>query len=301
MKKSKTLVQQAIEAVPEFGQRYEKFRNMMLAHGKSVESIENYGRKIATVVLRFRELPENLSTDQVNTHLAEMRGKNLSLSEYKHTIFGLRSYYKALGISRRSLRLPPVRKDGSLPVVLSQDECRRLFAAPAMRKHRILLGLTYSAGLRMSELRALRIEDVDSDRMQLRIRAGKNRKDRYVPLAGCLLEGLRKYYRAERPSIYLFNGHHPGTPISDKGVGYIMREAVKKAGIRKRATLHTLRHSYATHLLEMGMDILRLKSLLGHSRIQTTMIYLHVINLPGGKSFSPLDILYHFDSEKAKK
>jgi hypothetical protein len=133
MKKAKTLVQQAIEAVPEFGQSYEKFRNMMLAHGKSVESINNYSRKLAVIVLRFQALPETLTAEQVNTHLAEMRSRNLSLSEYKHTIFGLRNYHKALGIRRRAVRLPSVRKDGSLPVVLSQKECRRLFAAPSNR------------------------------------------------------------------------------------------------------------------------------------------------------------------------
>jgi site-specific recombinase XerD len=294
MKKANTLVQQAIEAVPAFGQSYEKFRNQMLAEGKSVNSISNYGRKIATLVLRFGVLPETLSTDQVNMHLAEMRvkGMNTSLSEFKHTIYGLRSYHQALGIGHKAARLPSIRKESRLPVVLSQAECRRLFSAPSLHKHRVLLGLVYSAGLRMSELRSLRIEDIDSDRMMLHIRAGKTRKDRYVPLAGCLLAGLRKYYLESRPRIYLFNGQRPGSPMSDKGVGWIMREAVKKAGIRKHATLHTLRHSYATHLLEMGMDILRVKELLGHSRILTTMIYLHVIDRAESRAFSPLDRLY---------
>ncbi len=301
MKKTKTLVERAIEAVPGFGQSYEKFLNMMLAGGRSVKSIDNYGRKIAVVALRFGALPESLTTHQVNAHLAEMRNsvKCPSQSEFKHTIYGLRAYNKALGINRKAARLPSIRKESRLPVVLSQSECKRLFSAPSDRKHRVLLALVYSAGLRVSELRSLRIEDVDSDRMQLRIRAGKNRKDRYVPLAGCLLEGLRKYYSEARPKVYLFNGYLSGTPISQKGVGWIMHEAVKKAGIRKRATLHTLRHSYATHLLEMGMDILHVKDLMGHGSVKTTMVYLHAIDRESSRTFSPLDRLYHFDAVKA--
>jgi site-specific recombinase XerD len=150
----------------------------------------------------------------------------------------------------------------------------------------------YSAGLRISEVCALRIEDIDSGRMQIHIRQSKNSKDRYVPLSKFILKGLRKYYMAERPQRYLFPGRRQDRPVVTATARDIVNRAARATGIRKHVTAHVLRHSYATHLLEMGMNILRVSQLLGHGNIKSTMIYLHVMNEAQVKNFSPFDRLY---------
>jgi len=158
-----------------------------------------------------------------------------------------------------------------------------------------LLSLMYSAGLRAREASRLKLGDIDSGRMMIHNRRSKYNKDRYVPLSPLMLAGLRKYYYACRPVEYLFNGNEPGSQLSVRGMQWALREAVKKCKLQKRITLHTLRHSYATHLLEYGMDIVTIKELLGHERIETTLIYLHVAKPNRSNLFSPLDRLYHKD------
>jgi len=150
----------------------------------------------------------------------------------------------------------------------------------------------YSAGLRAREASRLRIADIDSGRMMIHIRKSKYNKDRYVPLSPLILSGLRKYFFACRPVDYLFNGNAPGSPLSVRGMQWALREAVKKSKLQKGITLHTLRHSYATHLLEFGMDIVTIKELLGHERIETTLVYLHVAKPNRTNLFSPFDRLY---------
>jgi site-specific recombinase XerD len=177
-------------------------------------------------------------------------------------------------------------------VVLNYQECIAIFKAPELLKHRVLLALIYSAGLRVQEASQLKIGDLDFERMMIHIRQSKYKKDRYVPLSPLMLGGLHKYISACGPVEYVFNGHKVGTPMSIGGIQWVFREAVKKCNIQKRVTLHTLRHSYATHLLEFGMDILTIKELLGHQRITTTMIYLHVAKPRRTNLFSPFDRLY---------
>jgi site-specific recombinase XerD len=290
--KTLTLVQQAIEQVEGFAQSYERFVIRLRVEQKSSTTIEEYSRKIAALSLHYMRLPEDLTVEQMDSYLVRKQQEGRSNSMFKPIVFGLRAYYKAIGLERQSIPLPAIKKSHKLPQVLNYDECKRLFRAPKMLKHRVLLSLIYSAGLRLSELTRLKIADIDSSRMLIHIRESKNRKDRYVPLSRYVLTGLRKYYLLERPKVYLFNGAETGKPISGRGVEWIMREACKRAGILKEVSVHSLRHSYATHLLEMGVDILRVKELMGHHRIDTTMIYLHVINPAYVQAFSPLDKLY---------
>lgn len=155
-----------------------------------------------------------------------------------------------------------------------------------------MLCLIYSAGLRMCELKKLRKSDLDTQRMVIHIRQSKFGKDRYVALSPLVLKGINKYIEQVQPKVWLFNGKSKSCPLSSRGVQWAMRQAVKKAGLKKRATLHTLRHSYATHALEMGMDIESLRKNLGHATIQTTMVYLHIANLSPANSFSPFDKIY---------
>lgn len=156
----------------------------------------------------------------------------------------------------------------------------------------MLLCLIYSAGLRSQELRNLHISDVDYDRLQIHIRQTKYNKDRYVPLSKLMVKGLKKYVEAYTPKTYLFNGKSIGSVLSARGVQWAMRESLKRSGIRKRVTTHSLRHSYATHLLEYGVDIDTVSKLLGHAHLSTTLIYLHVARLGRSERYSPFDRLY---------
>ena len=191
--------------------------------------------------------------------------------------------------------LPSIERPKKLPVVLNQREVKQLLRTPKLLKHRLVLALLYGCGLRNFELRNLQRRDLDLDRKMLHVRQGKGRKDRYVPLSEMQIRGLKKYFLAENPAIWCFNGNNPeGDPVqlSSRGIQWIVREARKHSGIPKEITAHTLRHSYATHLLEMGLDIMSVKDLLGHADIQTTLIYLHVAQSGRKKPFSPLDRLY---------
>mgnify|MGYP003433072813 FL=1 len=184
-------------------------------------------------------------------------------------------------------------------MVLSREEMRRLLLAPQLLKHRILIGLLYGCGLRCMEVRGIRITDIDFDRNLLHVRQGKGRKDRYVPLGPMLCRGLRAYIQAEGAVTWLFNGKPNGraggdfdSRYSQRGVQWAVQQAARAAGIAKQLSVHTLRHTYATHLLEDGLDIVSIKELLGHERIETTMVYLHVARNGRRAPFSPLDTLF---------
>lgn len=294
--KKQTIIDRARREVPEFTDMYQKLERKVILSGLSRSTLYNYGRSIAKIALYFGKVPLELEDDEIDDYLLMLKEKvNPSESYFKHTVYGLRYLFRLFGREDRAIKLPILHRPKKLPIVLSQEECRRLFNTPRLLKHRIILTLIYSAGLRMSELKKLRLEDIDTDRMRIHIRQGKYYKDRYVPLSKLMLQGLRKYVLAVQPKNYLLNGKRTGSPISTAGVRWAMREAVKKSGIRKHAVVHTLRHSYATHLLEMGVDIVTIKNLLGHETIQTTMVYLHVARIEPKSAFSPLDKLYEPD------
>ena len=179
-----------------------------------------------------------------------------------------------------------------LPVILNRSELKELFKTPGLLKHRIILTLIYSAGLRSQEVINLKLSDIDFERKTIHIRQSKYKKDRMVPLSDYMSKGLKKYISVEHPDTWLFNGKDPDGRYSTKGLSWVMREALKKTSIKKQVSLHSLRHSYATHLLEDGVNIVIIKELLGHARISTTMIYLHVAQIPYKMPHSPLDSLY---------
>jgi len=164
--------------------------------------------------------------------------------------------------------------------------------APQRLKQRVLLCLIYSAGLRVSEVCKLKITDIDFDRKQIHVRESKNNKSRYVVLSDYIASGLQQYIKGSKPKVFLFNGREKGSPLGHSAVQQTFRLAMKKADIMKEACVHTLRHSFATHLLEQGVDIVSIKDQLGHAHIQTTMMYLHVAQLERSLVHSPLDKLY---------
>jgi site-specific recombinase XerD len=219
---------------------------------------------------------------------------NTTVSEtfFKHTVYGLRFLFPCEGRDARAIQLPVIKRDNKLPVVLSQGEMKVILKTPDLLKHRILLGVLYGCGLRCREARSLLIKDVDFERNVIHVRQGKGRKDRYVPIGENLCRGIKAYLSSEIPHKWLFNGKDKHEGFSQKGVQWVVREATRKSGIQKQVTVHTLRHTYATHLLEEGLDIVSIKELLGHAHIQTTMVYLHVAQLGRQTAFSPLDRLY---------
>jgi len=296
-KKSFTVVDQACHEIRGFRNLYEQLDDKVRLSGHSLSTLKNYARKLAQMSLHFGKLPQHIDEKQVNKYLASLarQSKTPSLSDFKFAVYGLRYCYRLLGMNDKIVHLPNIKHENKLPVVLNYEECKALFKAPELLKHRVLLSLMYSAGLRAREASRLKLGDIDSGRMMIHIRRSKYNKDRYVPLSPFILQGLRKYYYACRPVEYLFNGHEPGSQLSVRGMQWALREAVKKCKLQKRITLHTLRHSYATHLLEYGMDIVSIKELLGHERIETTLIYLHVAKPNRSNLFSPLDRLYHKD------
>lgn len=293
-KKSFTIVEQACHQIRGFRNLYQELDDKVRLSGQSSSTLSNYARKLAQLSLYFGKLPQHISEKELNKYMASLArdSKSPSLSDFKFTVYGLRYCYRLLGMNEKVVKLPIIRRASKLPVVLNREECRALFKAPELLKHRVLLSLMYSAGLRARKASRLKLSDIDSGRMMIHIRQSKYNKDRYVPLSQLMLKGLRDYYYACGPVEYLFNGNEPGTPLSVRGMQWALREAVKKSKLQKGITLHTLRHSYATHLLEYGMDIVTIKDLLGHERIETTMVYLHVARPNRTNLFSPFDRLY---------
>lgn len=263
--------------------------------GRSQSTLFNYSRKIAHISLHLGCLPEDVEDDRINEYLQGLvrQATTPSRSTFKHTVYGLRFYFRLIGQPKRSIDLPSIKRPNKLPVVLSREECRSLFKVPTLLKHRVLLSLIYATGVRISELCNLKIGDIDFDRSLVHIRQGKGSKDRYVPLSRLIARGLKQYMESEKPYIWLFNGKDYGEPISTKGVQYIMRESVRKTAISKEnVCVHTLRHSFATHLLEDGLDIVTIQKLLGHASIENTMVYLHVMEPAQKVPHSPFDTLY---------
>lgn len=260
--------------------------------------ITNYSRSISIIALHFNRLPHLVSVAEINTYLYELTLKeNFSPSYFKHAIYSLRYWFRLFGMEDKAIAMPHIRQDDKLPVVLSKRECKELFCAPATFKHRYILAFAYGSGLRMNELRLLKISDIDTDRKQIHVRAGKGRKDRYVVLSNLLIQKFTKYLQEVQPVQYLFEGQTAGQPLAERSMQYVISQALQKTTIRKRVSMHTLRHSFATHLLEDGIDVHSIQRQLGHSDIHTTIIYLHIAQVTIRRVHSPLDSLYNIAYE----
>lgn len=259
----------------------------------SPKTVALYVNHVARLARHYGKSPDRLSKEEIRrylVYLVEERGQ--AVGSYRQALAALRYFYRWV-LKRGDLVqdiLAP-RPERRLPVVLSVDEVQRLFAAIGSFKHRMILMTAYSAGLRVAETVNLRVSDLDSQRMVIRIVQGKRKKDRYTVLSPVLLSMLRHYWWAARPVSYLFPGRSLDRPMSVATVQRACRDAREEAGIEKTVTPHTLRHSFATHLLEGGTDVRVLQSLLGHSSIRTTALYTHVSTKLIGSTVSPLDQL----------
>ena len=256
---------------------------------------------VAGVALYFNQLPTELDPEQIQDYLFYLQKKSKTPSQtyFKHTVYGLRFMLKTEGLEYAHLKLPSISHVKKLPVVLSKEEVWRMLMSCKLLKHRILLGLLYGCGLRCMEVRSVRLMDLDFDRKLLHVKQGKGKKDRLVPLSEHLIRGLKQYIVVENPQDWLFHGQPDGraggnldSRYSQRGVQWAVKQAAKAAGIFKEVHVHTLRHCYATHLLEDGLDIVTLQHLLGHVNIETTMEYLHIAQLENNRAFSPLDTLF---------
>ena len=265
-----------------------------------------YLRAIDDLARHFHRPPDQLGPEQIREYVAHLfRDRKLTDNTVNQRVGALRFFFiKTLRKVWSVEETPYPKKRFHLPVILSPDEVGRLIESALIPFHRAILVTLYATGVRRAELAKLKLADIDSQRMVVHVRGGKGRKDRDVMLSPHLLEELRLHYRrlSRKPAEWLFPGgrwHTADYPISDKVVWYACREAAQRAGIRKPLHPHTLRHCFATHLLEAGADLRTIQILLGHSDLKETTIYLHLSQRHLSATASPLDALAIFTRSAA--
>jgi integrase/recombinase XerD len=262
----------------------------------SPHTIEAYVRAVAYFSKRFGRSPDQLTGEQVRQHLLWLvKERRVSWSLYNTSRCALQFFFRVtLGRDEWFDKLPCAKRPKRLPTVLSPEELRRLFDVAAHEpKHQALMMVLYGAGLRISEALALKPADIDSQRMLIHVRDGKGYKARMVKLSPQLLEVLRNYWREARPQEWLFpQAGDPSRPQDGGGGCRIVQRFAKLAGITRAVSPHSLRHSYATHLLDAGTDLRTIQVLLGHRNIKTTAIYLHVSQAKLAAAADPLAMLY---------
>ena len=300
----------ASSEVTGFSELLQRFERIISILGRSRRTFENYARHVAAIALHFGKIPTELDPEEVKDYLFELqqRSKTPSQTYFKHTVFGLRFLLKSEGLPYDFLHLPAIPRVKKLPTILSRQEVWRMLQSAQLLKHKLLIGLIYGCGLRCMEVRNIELSHLDFDRKMLHVVQGKGKKDRYVPLSEHLIRGLKTFIKAENPNHYLFNGNQNrkieetdastthtkdfDSRYSQKGVQWVIKTVCEKAGILKDVHTHTLRHSFATHLLEDGVSIIMVQKLLGHERIESTMEYLHVCQFSEQKPHSPLDTVF---------
>jgi integrase/recombinase XerD len=251
-----------------------------------------YVHAVAKFARYFTQSPDRLGLTEVRAYQVHLVETGASWAGFNVAVSALRFFYGVtLGRSASVERIPYARKQQLLPVILSADEIVRFFGAVPSLKHRTALMAAYAAGLRVSEVVRLRVADIDSDRMLIRVEQGKGHRDRYVMLSAQLLVMLRTYWQEFRPKQWLFPGRDESRPLDASTLHWACRNARKAAKLRKPVSVHTLRHSFATHLLENGTDIRTIQILLGHQHLSTTARYTQVATTTIGKTISPFDRL----------
>lgn len=299
-----SVITRAIHQIPGFLKILEQLKKQMINNGTSASTFKNYLRYVSVIALHYNKRPDTLTREEIDDYLymLKQRSTTPSLSYFKFTVYGLSYMFRALRIKRKLARLPSIKHETRLPVVLSFNEMMQLLSVRMIEKHRILISLLYECGMRCKEVRMLEVRDLDFDRKTILIRNGKGNRERIVPMGKSLKNQLRKYIQKNKPVQWLFNirgskkitldrGGDFDRGYSQKGVQWAVQQAVKRAGITKRVSVHTLRHTYATHLLESGVNIVQIQKWLGHVNIQATLIYLHVSDYGKYEKLSLLDHL----------
>ena len=272
-----------------------KLRDRMLMDlqlsGAKRSTQRGYLREAANLAKYFNKSPEQLGEDELKDYLLHlMKERHLSDGTFRFYVAGLKFLYRTT-LKREwpveKIRWPRAKR--KLPVVLDLSEVESLFSVTKNLKHKAILMITYSSGLRVSETARLKLIDIDSKRMMVRITQGKGGKDRYSILSQRALEHLRQYWQRYRPTEWLFEGAKKGDPITPHSIQLMFYAARKRAGITKPASIHSLRHSFATHLIEAGTSLHHVQMLLGHRSPTTTTVYLHVSRVNLAQVVSPLD------------
>jgi site-specific recombinase XerD len=262
----------------------------LLMRKYSRRTIKSYVRYNREFLLFARKKPEEIENEDIKKYLYYMvEVKKVATSTLNIIINALRFYYGEVLKKRFAYEIKRPKKDKKLPVILSQEEISRILHSVANIKHRLILMLIYSAGLRVSEVVKLKPEDIDTKRKLIHIRGAKGRKDRYTMLSDVVIGSLEVYLKAYQPEKWLFPGQKSSSHITTRTVQRIFEGAIEKAGIKKDVSVHSLRHSFATHLLESGTDLRYIQELLGHKSSKTTEIYTHVSKKDISKIKSPLD------------
>ncbi len=272
----------------------ERMRAILRTRNYSPRTEQTYITAVAHFARHFRRSPEQLGPDEIAEYQVWLRDqKHASATAFNQTMCALRFFYReVLGRTDIVERIPYARGERHLPVVLSPGETKKFLESIAVPSYRLLLMVIYSAGLRLLEALTLRGSDIDSARMVIRIRQGKGKKDRYVPLSPVLLELLREHWRREHLHDLLFpNPRDRSRPLNPTTIQKYIKRTVRNAGFSKNITPRTLRHSYATHLIENGTSTRVVQVLLGHSSVHTTETYTHVSPSTIGKVVSPLDLI----------
>lgn len=270
------------------------FKNYLISQRYSPNTIKTYTDALG-VFFQFHsnKAAEQLEiADIIDFNTGYILRKNLSASYQNQVINAIKLFYRNRFnrvMDLNNIQRP--RREKRLPNVLSKQEIKAIIEAPTNLKHRAMLSLIYACGLRRSELLNLSLSDVHSDRNLLFIRQSKGKKDRVVPISNKIIEMLREYYKAYKPKTWLFEGQIPNTKYSEMSLAKVLKQALKKAGNQKPVSLHWLRHSYATHLLESGTDLRYIQELLGHASSRTTEIYTHVSTKNLQQIRSPFDDL----------
>ena len=274
--------------------RQRMIRAMDLKH-LSNHTRRAYLAAVTGLARHYQQSPKTITKEMVEDYLLYLKNeKGNAPASCCIVLTGLRFFYKHVLDQQISVGFSLPKTPRKLPTVLTKQQVWKIICTPGNLKHRLILMTTYSAGLRVGEARRLKPEHIDSQRMLIKVVDGKGRKDRYTMLSKKLLVELRHYYKACRPQTYLFPSSfkkNKDQPLSYEAVRSIYEKARKKVGVKNGEGLHALRHSFATHLLEAGYDIRKIQVLLGHSRLSTTMIYLHVSREALSKVPSPLDLI----------
>ena len=254
---------------------------------------EAYLSAVVGLARFYRRSPDQITEAEVQAYLLHLiRERKRAWSTCNIVVHGLRFFYHVtLKRERTTFSIPAGRQPSTLPEILSREEVQRLIAATDSAKARALVATAYATGLRVKELVHVKLTDLDAAREMIRVEQGKGAKDRYTILSPCLAEELRAYWTRARPRVWLFPGRNGQQPLDTSGVGKVYTEAKRRARITKRGGIHGLRHAFATHLLEMGVDLPTIQRLLGHTSIQTTMRYLHVARSSLTLHGAPIELL----------
>lgn len=270
-----------------------KMLNDLVVRGLAENTQQSYLQAVIGLARHYRRSPDQISAQEVQDYLLFLyQHRQLSWRSCNAVRHGLRFFYRiTLGLPEPHSYIPGAKEPSKLPEVLSHEELVRLFTVTTNRKQRALLMTAYAAGLRVSELTHLKVTDIDSQRMCIRVEQGKGQKDRYVPLSPRLLQQLRHYWCRCRSPEWLFPGHPKDRPMSRHGASWIYGNAKTKANINKAGGIHTLRHCFGTHLLEAGTELVVIQRLMGHTSIRSTLRSLHIAQDRTTTTTSPLELL----------